>query len=166
MRKKAIWRFLSVPLATVSLTVPAVASTWTYLGIYGAEIRAPTDMFIDWNAIEDLGDNQFLVETLNVHPQMMIGIDFPVETDAMFYFMSAPHRSYVAIEIYDCERRMIATIRRIYYFGERPEKDQLVFDWIEEDPMFYGDIPGLPMKHPALDAVCAPKPLQEFDLLG
>lgn len=166
MWKDVFKRFRSMLLVAILFLFPSTASAWTYLGIYGAEIAAPSKMYIDWNAVVDLGDNQFLVKTLNVHANMMMGIDLPDRTGGLVYDMRYPHRSYITTEIYDCERRMIATIRTEYYYGKRPEKDQMVFDQVEEDPVFFGDIPGLPMKHPALDAVCAPKPLQEFELLG
>lgn len=142
------------------------ASTWTYLGTRGAELFVPTDVFIDWNSVEDLGADQFLVKTLNVLPNTVAGIDFFDPEDGHVYDMRYPHQSYILEAIYDCSRHMTAVVRSTYFSGERPARENEVYDAIESDVVFMGQYLGIPSESLVLDAVCDMTGMRRFDFLS
>lgn len=162
---RALYRdFLIIFLACA--LAPGIASAWTLLGTVGEEIAVPVEVFIAPNSVEDLGDGQFLAKTLNVYPHTIAGIDFFDQNGGHVYDTRYPHRSYVLTAVYDCPRRMTAKVRTVYFAGERPATRDEVYDLVERDILFMGQYLGIPSESLVLDAICAPKELQEFDSLS
>jgi hypothetical protein len=93
-------------IALMSSTAPADADSWELIG--QDPLSDDTEIFIRRDALEDLGDSSFYVVTLTVHPATVRGIDQPRSNGETYYDTNYPHRSYVEISVYDCQRRMTA----------------------------------------------------------
>lgn len=156
--------FLTAFLSGVLL--PGSTSAWILLGTVGDDISFPVDVFIDPNSVEDLGEGRFLVETLNVYPHMIAGIDLFGQTGGHVYDTRFPHRSYVLTAVYDCPRRMTAKVRTVYFAGARPISRDEVYHLVEREVVFMGEYPGIPSESLVLDKICDPKRQQNFDLLS
>lgn len=145
---------------------PKIASAWTLLGTIGDEISSPEEVFIDDNTIEDMAEEKILAQTLHVYRHKIAGIDFFDEERGYIYDTRFLHRSYVRTAVYDCTRRMTATIRIVYYSGQRPASDDTVYELREEPPVFYGQVPGIPSATEVLDFICSLNEPQNPDLLS
>lgn len=134
--------------ALMSLTAPAAADSWELIG------RGPlvndTEIFLRRDALENLGESNFYVVTLTVHPVTVRGIELPTSNGETYYDTKYPHRSYVQISVYDCPRRMIAVGGTLYFSGSRPKKDELVYKHIEDEPMLLPEI----FIDPVFNVVC------------
>ena len=132
----------------LSSATPVFAQGWELIG-RGA-FADDTETFLRRDALEDVGEGQFYVTTLTVHPVTVRGIDLPTSNGETYYDTNYPHRSYIQISIYDCRRRMIAVGQTLYFSGSRPEEDELVYKHVEDEPMLFPEI----FVDPVFNAVC------------
>lgn len=140
--------FCILVIAFLSPPASAAADNWESIG--HDPLVVDSEIFLRRDALEDLGEGNYYVITLTVHPVTVRGIDLPTANGETRYETRFPHRSYVNISIYDCPRRKSAVGQTLYFSGTRPKEDELVYKHVEDAPMMLPEM----LDDPVYDVVC------------